>query len=105
MGEHVPIGYQSQDPEFFCNPCAFQHWGVVGNPYSLSSHQTLWHIAGDGFYGIYSWDVDSPHGIVCDQCTDVIDGGWCESVDKGNGNGYCEDCYDTAVPEREDIDE
>ena len=105
MAEHIPIGYQSEDPEYFCIACAFEHYGVVGNPLSLSTHQTLWHEAGDGLYAIYSWDADKPHGITCDQCDDAIDEGWCERVNKGNGNGYCEDCYDTAEADGKDENE
>ena len=104
MADHIPLGYQTPESEIFCNPCAFEHYGVVGNPLSLSTHQTLWDQAGDEFYSIYSWDADNPHGIVCDNCDDTVDEGWCERVNKGNGNGYCEDCYDAAEPEGEEYD-
>ena len=72
MADHIPLGYQTPESEVFCNSCAFEHYGVVGNPLSLSTHQTLWDQAGDEFYSIYSWDADNPHGIVCDSCADTI---------------------------------
>lgn len=102
MADHIPLGYQTQESMFVCNTCSFEQYGVVGNPISVSTHQTLWDEAGEDLTAIYSWDVDNPHGIVCDSCDDTIDEGWCERVNKGNGNGYCEDCYDAAEAEGED---
>ena len=101
----IPLGYQTQESMFVCNKCAFEQYGVVGDTYKLINHQTLWDESGEDLYGIYSWDADDPHGITCDSCDDIIDDGWCERVNVGSGNGYCQDCFDAAMPsEMEDID-
>lgn len=104
MAEHIPLGYQSPEGEMHCNECAFNRYGIRGNPFSISTHQTLWDIEDYEGYAIYSWDADDPHGIECSTCDNIIDEGWCERVNKGNGNGYCEDCYDAAEQEGEDYD-